>query len=270
METRQRIQKVLAAAGYGSRRACEELVREGRVRVNGAVVDQLPILIDPRIDEIRIDDRKYKPARLVYFLLNKPKGVLCTNNDPAGRVRAVDLLPTVKQRVFPVGRLDVASTGLLLMTNDGELAEHLTHPRYGIEKTYEALIRGRLSDKDSKKLTAGVWMSEGKTQPASITVLYRGREQSRLQIKLREGRNRQVRRMLAGLGHRVLTLKRTRLGSLTIKGLSPGSYRELTAREVRALKNLQKKMPEIGNTRRPSRSRRKTPRTRTKARNTRK
>lgn len=232
----QRIQKVLAAAGYGSRRACEALVLEGHVQVNGQQINELPLLVDPAVDDIRIDGRRYKTARRVYFLLHKPKGVLCTNQDPAGRVRAIDLLPGVKQRVYPVGRLDASSTGLLLMTNDGELAEYLTHPRYGIEKTYEATVAGHISTEMTEKLKTGVWLAEGKTQAARVKILHRGRQHSSLEIKLREGRNRQVRRMLARLGHKILKLKRTRIGRLSIKGLSPGSFRALSRAEIDMLR----------------------------------
>ncbi len=234
----ERIQKVLAAAGYGSRRACEDLVREGHVQVNGTYVRKLPVLVDPEADDIRIDGRRLKKAKLVYYLLHKPKGVLCTNSDPAGRMRAIDLLRGVRQRVYPVGRLDASSTGLLLMTNDGELADLLTHPRYGIEKTYQATVAGRISTAAIEKFKKGVWLAEAKTQPGRVKVLRRGREDSILEIKIREGRNRHIRRVLARLGHKVLRLKRTRIGRLGMRGLGLGSFRLLTSQEVQALRKL--------------------------------
>ncbi len=234
----ERIQKVLAAAGYGSRRGCEDLVRQGHVQVNGTFVRKLPVLVDPAADDIRVDGRRFKKAKLVYYLLHKPKGVLCTNSDPAGRVRAVDLLRGVRQRVYPVGRLDASSTGLLLMTNDGELADLLTHPRYGIEKTYQATVAGRISGTTIEKLKKGVWLAEAKTQPGRVKVLRRGRENSILEIKIREGRNRHIRRVLARLGHKVVRLKRTRIGRLGMRGLGLGSFRLLTSQEVAALRKL--------------------------------
>ena len=236
MEKRERIQKVMAAAGYGSRRACEDMVRAGLVRVNGKVVSELPVLVDTGADDIRIEGRRLKRARLVYYLLHKPKGVLCTNSDPAGRVRAIDLLIGVRQRVYPVGRLDASSTGLLLMTNDGDLAERLTHPRYGVEKTYQATIAGRISGEAMEKMKKGVWLAEAKTQGAKVKALHRGHQESVLEIKLREGRNRHIRRVLARLGHKVLKLKRTRIGGLSIRGLGPGSFRPLTTKEIALLK----------------------------------
>ncbi len=234
----ERIQKVLAAAGYGSRRVCEEMVRAGRVEVNGKVVQKLPVVVDAAVDNIRVDGRRFKKAKLVYYLLHKPKGVLCTNKDPAGRVRAVDLLRGVKERVYPVGRLDASSTGLLLMTNDGELAERLTHPRYGIEKTYQATIAGRIGVSSIEKLKKGVWLAEAKTRPAKVKVLHRGHTQSGLEIKLREGRNRHVRRVLARLGHKVVKLKRTRIGTLSVRGLGLGCFRPLSPKEVTMLRKL--------------------------------
>ncbi len=232
---RERIQKVLAAAGYGSRRACEDLVREGRVQLNGTVVDALPVLVDPQVDRLHVDHRPCRSAKRVYFLLHKPKGVVCTNRDPAGRVRAADLLRGVREQVYPVGRLDMNSTGLLLMTNDGALAERLTHPRYGIEKTYAATVAGRVGTEELQRLRQGIYLSEGKTKPAGITVVHRGRDQTQLEIKLREGRNRQIRRMLARLGHRVLNLKRTHIGRLSVRGLGPGNFRPLHSTEIRML-----------------------------------
>lgn len=232
----QRLQKVLAAAGWGSRRACEDIIRDGRVTINGRVRNRLPVLVDPSRDEVRVDNQAVRSQRLVYFLVNKPKGVVCTNSDPSGRVRAVDLLGRIKERVYPVGRLDASSTGLLLMTNDGELAEHLMHPRYGIERTYIADVRGWIGPPTIEKLKKGIWMSGGRTQPARVKILHRGRQESQLEITLREGRNREVRRMLAALGHRVVKLKRIRLGPLQIRGLGVGKVRALSPQEVRALK----------------------------------
>lgn len=234
----ERIQKVLAAAGYGSRRACEELVREGRVSVNGVTLDELPALVHPGVDQITVDGQRLRRPRRVYYLLHKPKGVLCTNYDPAGRVRAADLMHGVRERLFPVGRLDASSTGLLLMTNDGELAQRLTHPRYGVHKTYEATIEGRLTAAEVLKLRQGVWLAEGKSLPAEVKLLRNGRERSLVEVTLREGRNRQVRRMFARVGHKVLQLKRTHIGRLSLRGLAPGQFRPVSSTELKNLHTL--------------------------------
>ncbi len=234
----ERIQKILAAAGCGPRRACEELVLDGRVAVNGEVVRALPVLVDPRRDRITLDGRPLRPARLVYLLLNKPPGVFCTHSDPAGRKRAVDLLTGVHERVFPVGRLDSESTGLLLLTNDGELAQRLTHPRFGVPKTYHAEVAGCPTTETLQKLRAGVWLAEGKTAPAMIKVLHRQRDKAVLEITIREGRNREIRRMLAKLGHKARRLNRVRMGKLTIRGLPLGAFRPLAREEVAYLRSL--------------------------------
>lgn len=231
----ERIQKVLAAAGYGSRRSCEELVLDGRVTVNGKRLTELPILVVPQADDIRVDGQPIRKQRHVYFMLNKPRGVLTTSNDPGGRRLAIDLLPGVKERVFSVGRLDAEDTGLLLMTNDGDLAERLTHPRYGVEKTYDAEVAGRLTPEDIEKLHRGMWMDGGRTQPARIRIMHRGPRLTHLHITLREGRNREVRRVLARLGHNVRRLKRIRLGPLLLRGVGVGKYRPLSPIEIETL-----------------------------------
>lgn len=234
----QRIQRVLASAGFGSRRACEEMVERGRVSVNGAVSRKLPLLVDPEKDSISVDGKMIRAESLVYYLLNKPKGVFCTNEDPAGRTRAVDCLVSVKERVYPVGRLDADSMGLLIMTNDGALAQKLTHPRFGAPKTYRVEIAGMPSESTMNKLRTGVWLSEGKTAPAQIKVIHKQRDKAILEVTLREGRNREIRRMLAKLGHNVRRLTRIRMGKLSIAKLPLGGYRKLTPHEVAYLKAI--------------------------------
>jgi 23S rRNA pseudouridine2605 synthase len=253
----ERIQKTLAAAGFGSRRHCEQLVLDGRVTVNGKTLSALPALVDPAADRITVDGRPVRAEPLVYFMLNKPPGVLCTNEDPAGRTRACDLLRGVRERVFPVGRLDVDSMGLLILTNDGPLAQRLTHPRYGVPKTYRAEIAGAPSDGDLARLRAGVWLSEGKTAPAQVAVIHRQRNKSILEITLREGRNREVRRMLAKLGHNVRRLVRIQVGKLSIRKLGLGAFRKLTPDEIKYLRGLADNVPEratqpVSRSRRPS------------------
>lgn len=235
---RMRLQKFLSDAGVASRRRAEELIRAGHVLVNEEIVDALPAFVDPRTDRVRVGGRIVKAQRFLYFLVHKPKGFVCTNRDPEGRPRAVDLLPEGAGRLFSVGRLDVDSTGLLLMTNDGELGERLTHPRYGVPKTYHAEVRGRISAEHAVQLKAGIHLAEGKAHAAQVELLHSGLDRSALMITLHEGRNRQVRRMLARLGHKVRRLKRTHIGPLSIRGLPVGACRQLSDAELEALRRL--------------------------------
>lgn len=231
----QRLQKVLAAAGIDSRRKCEELILSGEVRVNRKVVDTLPAFVDPEKDVITVSGRKIRAAPKVYFLLNKPKGVICTNSDPRGRKKAVDLVHT-NERIFCVGRLDADTTGLIILTNDSELTNRLTHPRYGIAKTYVVRIKGEIAGEQVEKLKKGIWLAEGKTGRASVKILKRRHNESSIEITIRQGLNRQVRRMLTRIGMPVKSLTRTRLGKLTIRGLGVGKSRKLTRAEVEYLK----------------------------------
>ncbi len=233
---RVRLQKFLSDAGVASRRHAEELIRAGRVLVNDQVVDELPAFVDPATDRVIADGVPVRAQRLEYFLVHKPKNVVCTNRDPAGRVRAIDLLPNLPVRLFPVGRLDADSTGLLLMTNDGELAERLTHPRYGVPKTYRAEVRGRVPADLPARLLAGVHLAEGKARADQVEVIHAAQDRSALLITLREGRNRQIRRMLARLGYPVKSLKRVQIGPLSLKGLPIGAARRLTSQELAALR----------------------------------
>lgn len=259
---KERVQKVLANAGIASRRASEDLVREGRVEVNGKVRRDLPVLVDPLADEIRVDGQRIgKPglvetrargggttgAKRTYILLNKPPNVVCTNvaQTTAGRrqTRAIDLLPPgFSRRVYPVGRLDASSRGLLLLTDDGELTQKLTHPSFGVPKTYRVVCDGDVSPATLEKLREGIWLAdreagEGfKTQPAHIKIVRRARDKSTLELTIKEGRNRQIRRMLAGLGHKVRDLKRVRIGPLKLEKLPEGSSRLLMPHELRELR----------------------------------
>lgn len=234
--TRVRLQRFLSDAGVASRRHAEELILAGRVLVNDAVVDQLPAFVDPRSDRVVVDGTVVRPQRLQYVLLHKPKNVVCTNRDPAGRVRAVDLLPDPRARLFPVGRLDADSTGLLLMTNDGELALQLTHPRYGVPKTYRVEVRGRVPADLPARMKTGVRLAEGKARTAEVRVLHAAQDRSALLITLREARTRQVQRMLARLGYPVRSLQRVAIGPLVLKGLPLGASRYLTPGEVAELR----------------------------------
>ncbi len=255
---KERIQKILGNAGVASRRKIEEMILQGRVAVNGRVLTELPILVDPDQDRVSVDDEPVKidsreVGRRLYFLMNKPKGVYSTNVAQGAQVRAVDLLPPgLPGRVYPVGRLDAESTGLLLLTNDGELTNHLTHPRYGVTKTYRAIVAGRVNEQSLRDLEQGVWLADKqgkgfKTGRVRIRVTKNLRDKtgdkSVLEISLREGRNRQVRRMLARIGNKVRELTRVKLGPLTLHGLGPGQFRELTSWELRELRSMKDREP---------------------------
>ncbi len=228
---KQRLQKVLAAAGVDSRRNCEELILSGIVRVNRKIVDKLPAFVDPQQDVITVDGKTIRPAQKVYFLLNKPKGVVCTSNDPQGRKTAIDLIQT-RERIFCVGRLDTETTGIIILTNDSELANRLAHPRYGLSKTYVVGVRGQITGEQVEKIKKGIWLSEGKTGPASVKILRRGHTESLIEVTIGQGLNRQVRRMLAKVGLPVKTLARTRIGRIDARGLGVGKFRLLTRAEV--------------------------------------
>ena len=235
--TRQRLQKVLAAAGINSRRKCEEMILSGAVSVNSQVIDTLPAFVDPQTDIITVHGKRIHAEQKVYFLLNKPKGVICTNYDPQGRKRAIDLIP-VQQRIFCVGRLDADTTGLLILTNDSELANRLTHPRYRLPKTYVVRVKSRIDDQAAEKLKKGIWLAEGKTTEASVKVLRGGHQESLIEVTIRQGLNRQIRRMLAKLGLPVKSLKRTQIGTITDRHLGVGKFRPLTRAEVTFLRQV--------------------------------
>jgi len=226
----ERLQKVLARAGLGSRRACEELIAEGRVTVNGEVAD-LGRRVDPERDHVAVDGAVV-PTRpgLVHYVLNKPAGVVTTAADTHGRPTVVELVPA-EPRVFPVGRLDADTEGLLLLTNDGDLAHRLTHPSFGVEKEYVAQVEGRPSRAALRRLREGVELDDGRTAPAKVAEL----EPGVLRLTIHEGRNRQVRRMCEAVGHPVVRLVRTRIGPLREPRLKPGEWRPLEVAEVLAL-----------------------------------
>ena len=232
---RERLQKVMAAAGIASRRECEELIVTGVVKVNGKVVDELPAFVDPDVDKIIVDGRRLKPSEKVYYLLNKPRGVICTNRDPQGRRKAIDLVPDA-ERVFCIGRLDADTTGMIVLTNDSELVNQLTHPKYKVPKTYLAKVKGQVDAKVVEKLKKGIWLAEGKTGKAAVKVVKASKEESLVEITLSQGLNRQVRRMLARVGVPVKALKRVQIGSLALGTLGSGKYRSLSQAEIGLLK----------------------------------
>jgi pseudouridine synthase len=246
--SKERLQKVLAGAGVASRRQCEELILQGVVSVNRQVVDTLPAFVDTEKDVITVAGRRIAPARKVYFLLNKPKGVPCTSRDthgPPGGGTAVDLVrspertrPELGRRIFCVGMLDADTSGVLILTNDSVLANRLTHPKYQVPKTYQAKVKGQVTDEAVEKLNKGVWLAEGKATVASVKVLKRSRAESLVEVTITQGLNRQVLRMLAKVGLRVKSLRRTAIGKLTVKGLALGDSRPLTKAEIEHLKRL--------------------------------
>jgi 23S rRNA pseudouridine2605 synthase len=250
----ERVQKVLARAGLGSRRTCDELVAAARVTVNG-VVAELGTRVDPDHDTIAVDGAVVgvRPG-LVHYLLNKPAGVVTTASDPQGRPTVVELVPA-EPRVFPVGRLDAETEGLLLLTNDGDLAQRVAHPSHGVEKEYLAEVEGVASRGALRRLREGVELDDGMTAPATVTAVAPGA----LRIAIHEGRNRQVRRMCAAVGHPVVRLVRLRIGPLADRRLAPGEWRELTQDEVRSLERATAPRPRPAKSTRSSRSPRSTP-----------
>ena len=223
-----RLNAYLARSGVASRRAADDLIKAGRVLVNGEP-GQLNTFVGST-DRVEVDGREVFPQRLTYLLLHKPAGVLTTASDPGGRPTVVELVPR-EPRVVPVGRLDADTTGALLLTNDGPLAHKLAHPRYGVEKTYEVEVEGEPDDETLRALAEGVDLDDGRTAPARVRRLDRGR----IELVLHEGRNRQVKRMFEAVGHRVVRLHRSAYAGLTLEGIEPGTYRELTRDEISAL-----------------------------------
>jgi 23S rRNA pseudouridine2605 synthase len=238
-----RLQKILSAAGVASRRTAETLMAQGRVSVNGATVTELGTKADPVVDDVRVDGRRIKPPRRArYILLNKPRGYITTRSDPQQRPTVIDLLAKggITEYIYPVGRLDYDSEGLLLLTSDGDLAAHLTHPRHGVEREYEVRLKGVPERRELERIARGVAIEGRRTAPAVVrlrkTLDATSGVQSIVSIVIHEGRNRQVRKMCNAIGHPVVRLRRVRIGPIADDRLKPGEFRELTEREVRALR----------------------------------
>ncbi len=240
---------MLAAAGVGSRRDCEELIREGRVEVDRQVVTELGTRVDPLRQEIRVDTEVLRQPPRLYYAVNKPVGVVTTNFDPSGRPRVIDLVPT-EERVFAIGRLDRASEGLILVTNDGHFANRLTHPRYGVEKSYLVRVAGQPTTADLDRLKKGVYLSDGLCRVQSITAKKRQGKSTDLVMVLNEGRNRELRRILARVGHKVLRLKRIAVGPIKLADLPTGAWRKLLPAEVENLLSLAKERRKAGKAKR--------------------
>ncbi len=235
----ERLQKILSAAGISSRRAAEDIILEGRVRVNGKVVTELGAKADPDKDHVKVDGKLINPKQpKTYIMLNKPAGFVTTMSDPEGRPIVANLLKGVRVRVYPVGRLDYDTEGLLLLTNDGDFAHLVTHPRHELPKTYLVKVKGALEDRHVASLEQGVFLKDGKTAPARVRKLRKEESNSWVEITIHEGRKRQVRRMIDYTGHSVIKLKRTKVGNLNLGDLLMGAYRHLTLDEVRGLRDM--------------------------------
>jgi len=232
----ERLNKILAHAGVGSRRHCDGLIAAGRVRVGDQIVTDLGAKIEPDQQALFVDDHPVRVEKLVYWCVHKPRGYLCTNHDPDNRPRAIDLIPHVDQRVYTVGRLDEQSEGLLLLTNDGDLAHKLMHPRFGVWKTYHVLVAGKPGEAELQKLVDGVYLAEGRVKAKSVKKLKRQGESTWLRIVLAEGKNREIRRMLANQGHKVMRLLRVAIGPVKLDRLPKGKSRKLSLDELNMLK----------------------------------
>ncbi|MFL6555894.1 MAG: 23S rRNA pseudouridine(2605) synthase RluB [Bacillus sp. (in: firmicutes)] len=235
----ERLQKVIARAGIASRRKSEDLIKEGRVKVNGKVVTELGLKVSSS-DKVEVNEIQIEKEEPVYFLLYKPRGVISSVNDEKGRKVVTDFFPLLKERIYPVGRLDYDTSGLLVLTNDGEFANLLMHPKNEIEKVYVAKVKGIPAKENLRKLERGIRLEDGKTAPAKVKLLSADnkKQSAIIEITIHEGRNRQVRRMFEAIGHDVVKLKRERYSFLTLNGLKAGEARELTPHEVKQLRGL--------------------------------
>lgn len=231
----ERLQKILAKAGIASRRNAEEMIRAGRIRVNGQVVTTMGCKVEPSRDQITCDGKLLVFEEKIYLLLNKPAGYVTTLADPQGRPVVTDLITGIAARLFPVGRLDLETEGALLMTNDGELANRILHPRFEVNKTYEALVAGAPSKEALALLAGGIEIDGVRTHPASLRILRRHARQTLVEIIIHEGKKRQVRKMFQAVGHRVLHLKRTAYGGLLLGGLPTGAHRLLTKGDIKKI-----------------------------------
>ncbi len=233
-----RLNHFLAMAGVCSRRAADGLIAGGRITVNGELVRELGTRVDPTSDDVRFDEARVQPERPTYVLFNKPKGVVCTNARHEQKKRVIDFLPEVRGRLFTVGRLDLDSEGLILLTNDGAFAQEMTHPRYGVPKVYSVQVRGRVEEAKLTKARSGVWLAEGPTAGMQVKVERLAKDRTYLKVTLREGKNREIRRVFAKLGYPVIELKRIRIGELSLHGLREAAWRFVQLDEVQRLREI--------------------------------
>lgn len=234
-----RLQKYMAQCGVASRRKCEEMIQSGEVSVNGIVVKEMGIKVDPEKDEIRVNDKKiFMEEKHIYIMLNKPSGYITTVRDPQNRPTVMELIGNISERIYPVGRLDFESEGLLLLTNDGDAAFQLTHPRHQIDKEYIVRVEGFPNSQGIEKLRRGIDIGGFITSPAKIKTIGREKKGTLFSIVIKEGKNRQVRRMFEAIGHPVIYLKRIRMGDIELGDLKSGQWRYLTYKEIQMLKKL--------------------------------
>ena len=233
--TTEKLHKVLARAGIDSRRRCEDLIAQGRVEVDGTVVRDIAVRVDAASQRIRVDGEELPSPKAVHYLFYKPRGVLCTSATDESKPRVIDFFRHLAERVFTVGRLDEDSEGLILVTNDGSFADRVAHPRYEVSKTYDVVVADRVTGPQLSKIRAGVWIAEGKTRIEEVAVKKRGYGITVLRIRLIEGRNREIRRILARLGLRIRRLRRVGIGPLEVGTLKPGRARRLVGEEVTTL-----------------------------------
>lgn len=228
----ERLHKVLARAGFGSRRSCEKLIAAGEVQVDGHTISEMGVKVDVTSQKIKCGGRYLKAPSLVYLLLNKPKGVVTTLSDNLGRRTVIDCLKGIKARVYPAGRLDAESQGMLVLTNDGDLCNRLTHPSFRVARTYHVVLQGALDPKVVEKLSKGVWLSEGRTGPVDVRIKMADREKTVVEVVVREGMNREVRRVFAKFGLKVKHLKRVKIGKLELGNIGEGKFRTLNRRDL--------------------------------------
>ena len=253
----QRINKLLAAAGFGSRRQVDELITDGRVEIDGKLVTQVGVKVDADVAKVTVDGEPLKRHRPVYYAVHKPEGFLCTNCDPDGRPRVIELVPSTA-RLFPVGRLDASSTGLILLTNDGELAQRLAHPKHCVPKTYFVVVAGQVDYDSMRRLQRGIYLAEGVARVDGATIRKVRKGCTEIDITLSEGKNREIRRVLARLGHKVVVLRRVAIGPLKLADMPEGSYRPLQDKEVAALYNAVDEIKRARNLERRERKKRNT------------
>jgi 23S rRNA pseudouridine2605 synthase len=247
----------MAASGVGSRRACEEIIAQGRVEVDGQVVTRPGTQVDPETQVVRCDGSTLRTEPPLYYLLNKPRGAICSHMSKPGTRRAVDYAPARgrDRRLFTIGRLDVDSEGALILTNDGELCHLLTHPRFGVRKTYLVEVEGSPDDATIEKMRKGVWLAEGRTGPVEVRLLHRGRQKTALELTLQEGKRREIRRLCARYGHEVRRLVRVAIGAVRLGQLAPGETRILDAAELAALRETAEVVIRLGGGPGPGRTR---------------
>lgn len=233
-----RLNKFLANCGVASRRKCDELIFNGKVKVNGEVVTHPGFNVDPENDKVEVEGEVVKLPEKIYIALNKPKGVLCSLKDDFGRTLITELIDGIEQRIYPVGRLDYNSEGLIILTNDGELANRLIHPRYKVSKKYHVLIKGKISQEELKKIEEGIELDGKKTLPAQCKILSQSEKTTLIEITIKEGRKRQIRRMFQALGYEVKRLRRVQFGPIKLGMLKPGEWRYLNENEIKRLKKL--------------------------------